>query len=77
VQATVHRFDVTTRSGAVLTDAGVLLPFDAGAFETSSLRHVRTGQRLTVVVEGDGPDARVVAMTLGTVGRPPARPSKP
>ena len=77
MQATVHRFDAATRSGTVLTDAGVLLPFDAEAFGTSSLRHVRTGERLTVVVEGDDADARVVAMSLGTVGRAPARPSRP
>jgi hypothetical protein len=77
VQATVHRFDAATRSGTVLTDAGVLLSFDADAFATSSLRHIRTGQRLTVRVEGTDAAARVVAMTLGTVGRPPARPSRP
>jgi 2-phospho-L-lactate guanylyltransferase len=77
VQATVHRFDAATRSGTVVTDGGVLLPFDAEAFATSSLRHVRTGQRLTVVVDGEDAQARVVAMSLGTVGRPPARPSRP
>jgi 2-phospho-L-lactate/phosphoenolpyruvate guanylyltransferase len=77
VQATVHRFDPATRSGSVVTDDGLLVPFDASAFGGSSLRHVRTGQRLTVVVEGAGPDAHVVAMSLGTVGRPPARPSRP
>jgi hypothetical protein len=77
VQATVHRFDPLTRSGAVLTDTGVLLPFDADAFATSGLRHVRTGQRLTVVVEGDAADEHVAAMSLGTVGRVPARPSRP
>lgn len=77
MQATVHRFDAATRSGTVVTDSGLLLPFDAEAFAASSLRHVRTGQRLTVRVEGDDTDARVVAMSLGTVGRPPARPSRP
>jgi 2-phospho-L-lactate guanylyltransferase len=77
VQATVHRFDPATRSGSVVTDEGLLVPFDASAFADSSLRHVRTGQRLTVVVEGAGSDAHVVAMSLGTVGRAPARPSRP
>jgi 2-phospho-L-lactate/phosphoenolpyruvate guanylyltransferase len=77
VQATVHRFDSATRSGSVVTDDGLLVPFDARAFGDSSLRHVRTGQRLTVVVEGTGPDAHVVALSLGTVGVPPARPSRP
>ena len=77
MQATVHRFDPATRSGTVVTDSGVLLPFDAEAFGGSRLRHVRTGQRLTVVVEGTGAGARVVTMSLGTVGLPPARPSRP
>jgi 2-phospho-L-lactate guanylyltransferase len=77
VQATVHRFDVATRSGSVVTDEGLIVPFGADAFGDSRLRHVRTGQRLTVVVEGSGPDTRVVAMSLGTVGLPPARPSRP
>jgi 2-phospho-L-lactate/phosphoenolpyruvate guanylyltransferase len=77
VQATVHRFDPVTRSGSVVTDDGLLVPFGADAFGDSHLRHVRTGQRLTVVVEGAGPGAHVVAMSLGTVGVPPARPSRP
>jgi len=77
VQATVHRFDAVTRSGSVVTDTGLLLPFDADAFATSSLRHVRTGQRLTVRVVGEDADVRVVAMSLGTVGRAPTRPSPP
>ncbi len=77
MQATVHRFDPETRSGSVVTDAGVVLPFDADAFATGSLRHVRTGQRLTVDVEGAGAAARVVGIRLETVGRVPQRPSRP
>jgi hypothetical protein len=55
----------------------VVLPFDADAFATGSLRHVRTGQRLTVDVEGAGAAARVVGIRLETVGRVPQRPSRP
>ena len=77
VQATVHRFDPATRAGSVVTDAGEVLPFDAEAFAGSNLRHVRTGQRLTVTVAGDGADTRVLSMALGTVGRPPRRISRP
>jgi len=77
VQATVHRFDPTTGAGTVLTDDGFVLPFDAEAFAGSRLRHLRTGQRLTVDVAGEGPDAVVVRLALGTVGLPPARPSRP
>lgn len=75
MQATVHRFDVATGSGTVVTDAGVLLPFDGAAFAGSRLRHLRPGQRLSVVLAEDG--ASVVAMHLGTVGRAPTRPSRP
>jgi cold shock CspA family protein len=77
MQATVHRFDAGTGQGSVVTDEGLLLPFDATAFDASRLRHLRTGQRLTVEVAGAGPDAVVVALALGTVGRSPARPSRP
>jgi cold shock CspA family protein len=77
VQATVHRFDPATGAGTVLTDQGLVLPFDAEAFAASRLRHLRTGQRLTVEVAGEGADAVVVTLALGTVGLPPARPSRP
>jgi 2-phospho-L-lactate guanylyltransferase len=77
VQATVHRFDAATGEGSVLTDAGVVLPFDAQAFGSSHLRHVRSGQRLTVTTEGEGAQTRVVSLALGTVGRPPRRISRP
>ena len=73
----MHRFDTSTGTGSVITDAGIVVPFDAEAFDASRLRHVRTGQRLTVQVEGEGPDAVVVALALGTVGLPPSRTSRP
>jgi cold shock CspA family protein len=77
MQATVHRFDPATGAGTVLTDHGIVLPFEPDAFAASRLRHLRTGQRLTVEVAGEGPEAVVVALALGTVGLPPARPSRP
>ena len=77
MQATVHRFDPATGAGTVLTDEGLVLPFEAQTFAASRLRHLRTGQRLTVEVAGEGPDAVVVGLALGTVGLPPARPSRP
>jgi 2-phospho-L-lactate/phosphoenolpyruvate guanylyltransferase len=74
VQATVTRFDPETGSGSVVTDAGVLLGFPQEAFAGSGLRHLRSGQRLTVTVSGDG--RSVVAMRLETVGVvPPAQRS--
>ena len=41
MQATVHTFDPETRTGSVLRDDGVLLPFDASAFDASGLRLLR------------------------------------
>ena len=79
MQATVHRFDSLTGSGSVLTDEGLLIPFGPDALADSGLRHLRTGQRLTVVLAEDppattgqpatGPAPRVATMHLGTVGR--------
>ncbi|MDQ1294729.1 MAG: hypothetical protein QG608_2614 [Actinomycetota bacterium] len=81
MQATVHHFDPATASGTVVTDAGVLVPFDRDAFATSGLFTLRPGQRLTLRVSGraDGhdPDARVIALGLGTVGRIPEDPARP
>jgi hypothetical protein len=77
VQASVHRFDPATGAGSVVTDAGLVLPFGAEVLAASRLRHVRTGQRLTIEVAGEGADVVVVAMALGTVGLPPRRPSRP
>jgi hypothetical protein len=68
VQATVHRLDPATGSGSVVTDAGIVLPFDADVLAASRLRHVRVGQRLTVTVDGTGAGQVVASMHLGTVG---------
>ena len=75
MQASVHRFDPATGSGSVVTDAGVLLPFDREAFAGSNLRHCRVGQRLTVTVDAGG--TRVVSLRLETVGVVPPRASRP
>lgn len=54
MQATVHTFDATTRCGAVILDDGIVLPFEAPAFNASGLRHLRLGQRLTIDLDEDG-----------------------
>jgi cold shock CspA family protein len=71
VQATVHRFDAGTGTGAVLTDDGIELPFGAESFRGSGLRHLRVGQRLTVTADGV-PPVRVGAMWLTGVPVSPA-----
>ena len=53
VQATVFEFDPHTRSGAVLLDDGVRMPFDAEALVGSRLRFLRRGQRVEVTVDHD------------------------
>jgi hypothetical protein len=53
MQATVSEFDPQTRSGAVLLDDGVRLPFEATALAGTRLRFLRRGQRVRVTVEKD------------------------
>jgi cold shock CspA family protein len=65
MQATVYRFDPASGSGSVLTDDGVVLPFEPSALELSGLRHLRPGQRLSVETEESG---RITGLTLGTIG---------
>ncbi len=64
MQATVHQFDPSTRGGSVLLDDGREIPFDANVFDASSLRHLRTGQRVSVVV-GDGVLTRLWIRGIG------------
>ncbi len=71
MQGTVHRFDPATGTGSVVTDDGIVLPFGAQAVADSRLRHLRVGQRLSIVVEGHAASAAVTAMNLGTVGQVP------
>jgi 2-phospho-L-lactate guanylyltransferase len=60
MQGTVSTFDLSTRTGAVLLDDGVELPFEAAAIEGSGLRLLRPGQRVRVesAAEGDPPQVR-------------------
>ena len=61
MQATVADFDPVHRSGRMLLDDGSAVTYGAAAFETSGLRLLRSGQRLTIRL---GPDAKVQAMGL-------------
>lgn len=64
MQATVRLFDAETRSGTVLLDDGVELPFDNSAFHPSGLRLLRIGQRVSIRL--DSAAARVQRLTLAT-----------
>ncbi|MGZ4596786.1 MAG: 2-phospho-L-lactate guanylyltransferase [Actinomycetes bacterium] len=64
MQATVHTYDEATRSGSVLLDDGVELPYDAEAFDAGGLRLLRLGQRVRITVDPAG--TRVLMLTLST-----------
>jgi 2-phospho-L-lactate guanylyltransferase len=66
MQATVRSFDPHTRSGTVLTDDGVELPYTAGVV-APRLRMLRIGQRVRIEVDGSGADARVRSLTIYTL----------
>jgi len=68
VQATVRSFDPLSRSGTVLLDDGVELPYGAEAFNRSGLRHLRLGQRVRISVDDAG--TTVTALTLSTFPLP-------
>lgn len=63
MQATVYRYDPETGGGSVLADDGEVIPFEVDAMLESGLRHVRPGQRLTVMRDGD----RITALYLGSI----------
>lgn len=77
MQATVYRFDPEVGSGSVITDAGLVIPFDAKAFATSGLRLLNPGQRLGVTLSGDGAATVVTTLWLESVGLAPPRPYRP
>ena len=70
MQATVSRYDDTTRSGAVLTDTGVELPFTADALATTPVRFLRPGQRVRLDTTGTGPALTITALHFITLPSP-------
>ncbi|GLW06095.1 hypothetical protein Misp01_12250 [Microtetraspora sp. NBRC 13810] len=67
MQATVRSFDPATRSGSVFLDDGTQVPFDTAAFDAGPLRLLRSGQRVNILVDGDG---RITVITLSTFPLP-------
>lgn len=53
MQATVSRYDAETRSGAVLTDKGIELPFSVDEL-MPPVRFLRVGQRVRLDTSGSG-----------------------
>lgn len=73
MQATVRSFDPATRTGSVLLDDGVELPYDSAAFDPSGLRLLRPGQRVRVEVAEAATGRAVVFLTVATLPDPRAR----
>lgn len=68
-QATVHAFDAAVGDGSLITDEGLVIPFDSAAWTTGPLLTMRTGQRVRAVLEAGSPPV-VVAITLATFPHP-------
>ena len=60
----MRSFDPETRSGSVLFDDGLELPYDAAAFDAGGLRLLRVGQRVRLDTDAGG--SRVTFLTLAT-----------
>lgn len=67
MQATVRRFDPESRSGTVVLDDGVELPFDAAAFDAGGMRLLRLGQRVRIEVAEQAGSPVVTYLTLHTL----------
>ena len=65
MQATVRTYSVQTHAGTVLLDDGSEMAFDGAAFDGSSLRRLRIGQRVRLEIDGE----RVNLVTLATLPR--------
>jgi 2-phospho-L-lactate/phosphoenolpyruvate guanylyltransferase len=67
MQATVETYDPTSRSGTVLLDDGVAVPFPANALAGSRLRLLRPGQRVRLETSGDGASLRIERLQILTL----------
>lgn len=70
MHATVRSFDATSRSGTVLLDDGVELPYDERAFDAGGLRLLRVGQRVRIDVVDEAGSRRVTFLTVATLPDP-------
>lgn len=67
MQATVSAYDPATRSGRLLLDDGVELPFAPEALGGTGLRLLRPGQRVRLTTAGEGADLRVLTLQILTL----------
>ena len=66
-RGTIASFDASERSGTILLDDGVLLPYAASALAGSGVRGLRLGQRMRVLIDGEGATQTVAALTIITL----------
>jgi 2-phospho-L-lactate guanylyltransferase len=67
MQATVRTYDPTTRSGTVLLDDGVEIPYDAAAFDAGRIRLLRVGQRVRIETADGTAGPEVTYLTIATL----------
>ena len=65
MQGTIKDFDVSKRTGTLLTDAKEEIAIDRGSLEGAGIRYLRVGQRVKFEVADE--DGRKVARTLRIV----------
>jgi 2-phospho-L-lactate guanylyltransferase len=63
-QGTIRSFDPATRTGALLDDNLVELPFSGRAMQASGLRELRIGQRVRFTVTGDADQREIVTLNI-------------
>ncbi|MFM9443436.1 hypothetical protein [Streptomyces acidiscabies] len=66
MQATAYTYDPATRTGQVLLDDGIPLPFGAEAFDAGGLRLLRVGQRVRIETQGPSEAPHITLVTLQT-----------
>lgn len=54
MQASIHTFEDADGSGSALLDDGTLVTYAGEVFGASGLRHLRTGQRVSIDLADDG-----------------------
>jgi hypothetical protein len=67
MQATVSRYDTTTREGAVLTDNGIELPFGPDSLAGTPVRLLRIGQRVRLDTAGAGASLTITGVHFITL----------
>jgi hypothetical protein len=67
MQATVSSFDADSRSGRVLLDDGVEVPFPGDALDGTRLRLLRPGQRVRLETIGAGTSLQIVGLQILTL----------